>query len=175
MKKQKKVSNSKLKKKYNGHMDSVLLFLEGTFLVFFAVVMLFQIVLGIAVVSGNSMKPTYKNGQSVLFVRVDKSYDRGDVVAIKMPTGDRYIKRIIGLPGDTVELRDGKVYVNGSHYTTGEESGITEPEGEAVSYPLTLGESQYFVMGDNRTDSVDSRTFGPIVGVQIMGVIPENK
>ncbi|MEE0954816.1 MAG: signal peptidase I [Eubacterium sp.] len=175
MKKQKKVSDSKLKKKYNGHLDSLLLFLEGAFLVVVAAVMLFQLVLGIAVVSGNSMKPTYKDGQSVLFIRIDKSYDRGDVIAIKMPTGDRYIKRIIGLPGDTIELKDGKVYVNGTHFTTGEESGITEPEAETVTYPLTLGESEYFVMGDNRTDSIDSRTFGPIVGVQIMGVIPEAK
>lgn len=173
MKKQRKNSNSKLKKKYNGHLDSLLLFMEGTFLVVVAAVMLFQLVLGIAVVSGNSMNPTYKDGQSVLFVRIDKTYNRGDVVAIKMPTGDRYIKRIIGLPGDTVELKDGEVYVNGSPFTTGDESGATEPEADTVTYPLTLGESEYFVMGDNRTDSIDSRTFGPIVGVQIMGVIPE--
>lgn len=85
---------------------------------------------------------------------------RGDVMIFRYPedpTKD-YIKRIIGLPGDTVEIRDGTVYINGAGLS---EEYIKEKPVHSFQ-PLTVGEDEYFVMGDNRNHSSDSRVWGTV-------------
>lgn len=107
--------------------------------------------------TGSSSAPfDLQHGQVVVFYRTPQR------------TEDPLIKRVIGLPGETVEIRDGQVFVNGVT--------IDEPYARGVqttcsSYcgPLTLGPEEYFFMGDNRTVSMDSRSFGPIPASQIVG------
>lgn len=114
-------------------------------------------------VAGDSMNPALKNGDVVLINRLVygiKSPSRGDVVAFR-PNGDvdahYQIKRIVGLPGETVQITDGSVYIDGEEvtdhvYVTGiDYAGLAEE-------PLELGEDEYFVMGDNASASDDSRT-----------------
>jgi len=134
------------------------------------VFVLFTFIFGISEVSGDSMWPTFKSGQRVLYLRTTKNYERGDVVVVKMPGGDEYIKRIAGVPGDTIDIKDGVVYVNGvaesGDYTI---NGETTVEATSTEYPMTLGRNEYYVLGDNRPVSVDSRAFGSVVLGQLRG------
>ena len=125
------------------------------------------------VVDGISMQPTFYTGQFLIVSRVDfllGEPQRGQIVVFKYPLDPQedYIKRVIGLPGETVEIRDTLVYVNG---TPLDESYINEPC-EARYCPdnsWELGANEYFVMGDNRNHSRDSRVFGPVPRQNLIG------
>ncbi|NLG88039.1 MAG: signal peptidase I [Clostridiaceae bacterium] len=80
---------------------------------------------------------------------------------------NRLIKRVIAVPGDTVDICDGKVYINGEIIEEPYVKGITPPMGS--NYPITLKDGEFFVMGDNRENSSDSRSFGPIKRENIEG------
>jgi len=162
-----------LKKKYSGRRMGALVAVEMAAVAAVVFALLFIFVIGIAAVSGVSMEPTYTEGQRVLFLKVVHSFSRGDVVAVRMLTGETYIKRVAAVPGDTVEIRDGVFCINGEAENEVHAHGATEPEGVEVVYPLTLGEDEYFLMGDNREESIDSRSFGTVVPDQIMGLVPD--
>ena len=119
------------------------------------------------------MLPTLANGQSVLAVRPRFSWNqirRGDIVVFRHPMlADRtYIKRIAGLPGEDLRVEGGLVYLNGvlmeEPYLNGPAANRPEHDRE-----WWLGPNEYFVLGDNRSDSQDSRTFGPIDRRLILG------
>lgn len=137
------------------------------------VFVLLRIIFGIAIVKGTSMVPAYKDGDVVLFVRVLNEYRMGDVVLIE--TGnvrEDYFKRIIGLPGQTVDIDDssGEVLIDGEPLAEPYIYVRTVKTG-GLQYPVTLGEDEYFVLGDNRTNSKDSRVFGPIKESEIDGKV----
>jgi len=123
-------------------------------------------------VRGPSMQPTYHTGQRLFVTRYFFSDPgRGDVVVFHPPTAssDDYIKRVIGGPGDRVVVRDGLVTVNGQVL---EESYLGDGIQTLCSgrfCDVTLGPDQYYVMGDNRPNSSDSRAWGPIDGDTIVG------
>lgn len=79
------------------------------------------------------------------------------------------MKRVIGIPGDTIEIKDGQVYLNGKLQEEAYIQGETFEQDGVVRYPLTVQEGQIFVMGDNREISMDSRSFGVVGGRQIKG------
>ena len=85
--------------------------------------------------------------------------------------GDYYVKRVIAAAGDTIEIKDGNVYLNEEILDEPYIQGRTFVQEGAVRYPLTLEEDQLFVMGDNREASMDSRTFGAVGKRQIKGKI----
>lgn len=128
-------------------------------------------------IKGSSMVPNFQDGEYLLTDKI--SYDfgtpkRGDVIVFNAPVaqGEEYIKRIIGLPGETVSVRDGKVYVNGQildekYLPAGlQTSGnLFLQDGQTVTVPA----SQYFVMGDNRPNSSDSRAWGFVTSREITG------
>lgn len=130
----------------------------------------FGVCLGVAVVEGDSMSPALEEGDVGLFLRVGASYRAGDIVLVKTEEGTEYVKRVVGLPGQTVDIREG----TGELLIDGE--ALLEPyvyEGTygktGVEYPLTLGEDEYFVLGDHRENSLDSRNYGPVRGEQLDG------
>ncbi len=119
-------------------------------------------------VSGNSMSPTYKNGQILLATVSGKgNIARGDVVVFReKETNTIMIKRVIGLPGDEVKITSKGIFIN--------ENKFVDIFTESMDFPTVgmnfwrLGESEYFVLGDNRNDSMDSRVYGCINKKQIL-------
>lgn len=112
--------------------------------------------------AGDSMRPTLQNGEIVLMNRLIYNASkpkRGDVIAFK-PNGNENahysIKRVVGLPGETVQIKDGTIYINGEEHVKDIYTFEIESPGIAED-PVKLGEGEYFVMGDNHTSSDDSR------------------
>lgn len=128
-------------------------------------------------VSGRSMVPNLQDGEYLLTEKVSywrSEPKRGDVVVFSAPPTRRqdYIKRVIGVPGDQVEIKDGKVLVNGKLLDEAYlPSEFKTDQGRAIQTGrvYTLGADEYFVFGDNRGNSSDSRDFGPIKGSDIVG------
>lgn len=126
---------------------------------------LFHTVLGVDRVSGSGMRPTMGDGDLVLTERpiAFGSDLLADDLVVWSKDGKSGIGRVVGLPGDTVEVTDdGQFLVNGSAQPS--RSGeTTEPQGgSGVQYPLTLGDGEWFVLGDGRGSAADSREVGPI-------------
>jgi signal peptidase I len=129
------------------------------------------------VVSGSSMEPNFHDKDYLIVDRLTyrtSAPQRGDVIVLKYPkdTSQFFIKRIIGLPGDTISFSQGHVIITNSQYPGGWElnepylPSQTETFGGA---PVTLGAGEYFVLGDNRTASSDSRVWGILPADDIVG------
>lgn len=124
-----------------------------------------------ALVQGSSMEDTYRNNDTVY---VWKLYDiqRGDIVVFNYEkTGEILVKRCIGVPGDTVQIKDDELFVNNNIVRESYvKNGITGNPG-ILKEPITLKEDEYIVLGDNRVVSEDSRYFGVVRGKNIVGVV----
>ncbi len=151
-------------------------FIETVVVALVLAVVLYLFIMTPHEVVGNSMYPTYKNGEYLMANKITYRFtdpQRGDVVIFKYSDTQDFIKRIIGIPGDEVMIKDGSIYINGekldeSNYLA--DSVITNGgsyihEGQSIIVP----EGQYFVSGDNRPNSSDSREFGPISKERIKG------
>ena len=134
-------------------------------------IIVFRFVIGFSVVSGASMDPTLKDGDFVVYYRMVRNYKEGDVVSMRVPSGDFYIKRVMATGGSTVDIYDGKVFVDGTQVTDEHANGITEEETGAVIYPYKVRDGNVFVLGDNREVSKDSRMFGEVNLRQIKGKV----
>ncbi len=126
-------------------------------------------------VDGPSMEPNFYTGQRVIVSRVNYMLERpqrGEIIVFESPDqpgiDPPLIKRVIGLPGETVEIRDTQVYINGREL---DEPYINEACSQSRCADTTweLDSNQYFVMGDNRNRSRDSRSFGPIEREHVIG------
>ncbi len=130
-------------------------------------------------VDGPSMTPTLRNSQYILVDKAEYLFStpqRGDVVVFAYPLdpSEDYVKRVIGLPGDTVKVDgDGTVAVDG---TVINEPYINDPtflcpdeQGDPGAHTWVIGPKEYFVLGDNRGDSSDSRCWGPVPAQNIIG------
>ncbi len=114
-------------------------------------------------VSGESMYPTLKGTEVMILNKLDKEYDRYDIVVVKSPDGD-IIKRVYGLPGETISCEGGIIYINGKKIEDDYGHGKTMDFKE-----VKLKDNEYYVLGDNRMNSKDSRIFGPFTKKEIKG------
>lgn len=140
-------------------------------LLFLAVFLIFRFLIGVSRVSGMSMSPTLSDGTTVVYFRAAEHYDVGDIVSVRMAYGEYYIKRVVAREGDTVDLRDGMLYVNGMPEAGSWAQGLTEVQSASITFPLRVAPGKFFVLGDNREGSVDSRSFGAVARSQIRGKI----
>lgn len=148
------------------------------------------------VVYGSSMEPNFENGQYLIIDELTyhfKDPTRGQTVVLHYPKNHKeyFIKRVVGLPGETVEVDNGRVTIFNQAHPNGTILDETYLPSQGLTYPhdvsiiggkktLTLGEDQYFVMGDNRLASSDSRDWGilqrsEIVGKVFIRVLPLNE
>lgn len=126
-------------------------------------------------VTGSSMSPVLNSGDEVLINRL--AYDFGspqrfDIAVFQKENQSFNTKRIIGLPGETVQIRNNRIYINGSPLNADGDLGIATIAG-AAEYPIELGEDEYFLLGDNRESSEDSRFagIGTIKDSQLIGKV----
>ena len=124
-------------------------------------------------VSGESMYPTLDGGEIMILDKISK-IKRFDVVVVTRGNDDEsLIKRVIGLPGETVEIKEDLIYVDGK--VVEDNYGYYDPdrrgsEGATFSMPeILLDEDEYFVLGDNRLNSIDSHIFGAVKKKEIKG------
>lgn len=132
------------------------------------------------IVKGVSMEQTFSNNDYLIVNRLEYRFDepkRGDIVVFRSPLKpkDHLIKRVIGMPGDTVKIKDGRVYIFNKDFPDGkilDESGYLEPN--TLTYPegeFKVRDDYYFVLGDNRTASMDSRIFEDVSIEYIVGKV----
>ena len=120
------------------------------------------------VVKGASMEPSFDEDEYLIIDELSYHFrlpERGEIVVFHPPKTEEqfYIKRVIGLPGETVQIDEGKVTIFNSEYPNGnvlQESYLTEPT--TGRDRVTLGPDEYYLLGDNRDASLDSRVIGPI-------------
>jgi len=129
------------------------------------------------VVEGQSMEPNFHNNEYLIVEKVSYRFHqpkRGEVIIFKAPNNPQfdYIKRIIGLPGETIKISNSNVYVNDirldeSYLTAAEKTYLTQDP--KITIERSLGQDEFFVLGDNRTHSSDSREFGALNKSNIIG------
>lgn len=130
-------------------------------------------------VSGQSMEPNFENGDYLIIDEISYRFhepQRGDVIVFRAPPqpSTRFIKRIIGLPGETVEIKDGKVMVIKENTEVLDESqylpeGLETLPGSLGDKKVSIPENYFFVLGDNRIVSLDSRAWGLLPKQNIIG------
>src|SRR3989339_619983 len=129
------------------------------------------------IVKGASMEPNFEENQYLIIDELSyrlREIERGEIIVFEPPTNvsQYYIKRVIGLPGETVEINDGKIQIYNDEFP----NGVLIQEGYIDEYTygeeyVVLGQDEYFVMGDNRDVSLDSRAIGPIPKDNIVGKV----
>lgn len=147
-----------------------------TMIVVLAVVFVYHFILSISHVSGDSMSPAFCDGDRVLILRVAKgTIEKGDVIVFETAQGEKLIKRVVAAGGDTVDISKSKggLYVNGEALEEDYIYTVTSITDEKVTYPITVNADCYFVLGDNRTNSKDSRNseIGLVKKEDVMGKV----
>jgi signal peptidase I len=127
-------------------------------------------------VKGESMMPNFSEGDYLIVDEISSYFRdplRGEVIVFKFPNNpsQRFIKRVIGLPGETVEINNNQVAIskNGEVKVLDETAYLVASIETKGSIKITLADNEYFVMGDNRNFSFDSRSFGPVPKDKIIG------
>ncbi len=129
------------------------------------------------IMRGSAMSPTYENGDHLFINKTGCEYKRGDVVVFKYPKDpSKYVlKRIVGLPGETLTIENGSVYITDGNIDTSilvEELYVINAKTDKIDNEIVkLSNKEYYLMGDNRISSLDSRSFGPVKESAFVGKI----
>lgn len=131
---------------------------------------------GLTTVQGSSMEPTLHTGDKLVIDKISKithKIDRGDIIVFNSTPENSgkdkvyYIKRVIGIGGDEIKIINGDVFVNGEKI----DESYADKENSPTNLTMTVPQNSYFVLGDNRDNSNDSRYFGTILHNQVSGKI----
>jgi signal peptidase I len=157
-------------------MKAILREIALTLIMAIVIFLILQFTVQSFIIVGSSMQPNFQDGERLLINKVVYKFnqlERGEVIIFHPPSNQQadYIKRVIGLPGESVEIKDGVVYIHeedGNVFPLAEPYNITEPARKDFKGDK-IPENEYFVLGDNRNNSNDSRNFGPVSREDIIG------
>lgn len=130
----------------------------------------FLCIFGIARSPDQTMSPAFKDGDLVLYYRLDREFAAQDVVVLSVD-GETQVRRIIAVPGDEVDIDENGLKLNGYYQSEQNIYTATVAYEEGIRFPITLGEGEYFVLADNRTNATDSRIYGAVTLDQIKGSV----
>lgn len=163
-------SSEKSVRRYQNFILRVIVILIVIWILFFKVI-------GLTHMPGEDMYPRVDAGDMVLFYRLDKNVQARDVIVIKKTDPDTqrektFIARVVAVEGDTVEITESEsLVINGDTQVEHNIFFATPPYEAYTQYPLTLGEDECFVLGDNRNGANDSRYFGAVNKKEIIGTV----
>ena len=141
--------------------EDLLRLLFKVLVIILAFIALFTFMFGATRLRETAMEPNIKAGDLVIYYRLDKSYVATNVVALNYK-GQTQVMRVVAVAGDTVDMTDRGFVINGNLQSEPDKTKQTLPFKEGVTFPITLQEGEVFVLGDNRTESEDSRIYGAI-------------
>lgn len=127
-------------------------------------------VFGLARCTDNAMSPACKDGDLVLFDRLEQEHLERELVVLSV-NGKSQIRRIVAVPGDTVEVTEEGLFLNGYLQKEADITTSTLPYEEGIRYPVTLKSGEYFVLADHRTNAEDSRLYGLVTKSEIKGTV----
>ena len=130
-------------------------------LIILAVILVFTFMYGMARINDVSMKPAIKDGDLVMYYRLDKRFVSGDIAVFKKD-GRTTTGRVVAVAGDTVDITKDGLMINGATPISQDIYFDTTQFQNGVDFPITVGEGQIFVLGDNRPEASDSRIYGCI-------------
>lgn len=145
-----------------------LLLKAGTFIIFMAITLLF--VFGICRCGDNMMSPAFKDGDIVVYYRLEKEYSQSDAVVVEK-SGETQVRRIVAKGGDKVDITENGLLINGYPQQEKDIFKDTLPYKKGITFPITLKKDKYLVLGDNRTIAKDSRIYGVVKGKEIKGSV----
>lgn len=134
------------------------------------IVLVFSTVYGVSRNADADMNPMVKDGDLVLFYRLEKSYAAGDLAVLQFQ-GQSQVRRVIAIAGDTVDISDAGLLINGALVQEPDIYQDTRRYDTAVVFPLTVGAGQVFVLGDARDNATDSRTYGAVDEKDTLGTV----
>lgn len=150
----------------------LLLGLVSLVVIFSAGFILFRGRMGLIWVEGESMAPTLRSGDIILYVRTGSPMKYGDMILLEPEDGELIVKRVVGLPGDVLDLTlDGHLTRNGTEIDEPEVRYGLQDSTKWVLFPYIVPEGSIFYLGDNRPRSLDSRILGPALEEQIIGKV----
>lgn len=159
-----------MKKKATSLRDDIMFLLGKIFMVGVFITLIFSLVFGITEITDASMTPALNSGDTVLFQRLGQGVVSNDVVVVSMG-GHTYVRRVVAVGGETVDITERGLVVNGFLQQELHIFEDTEIFAEGINFPITLGENQVFVLGDSRARSRDSRIYGAISVDDILGTV----
>lgn len=166
---QKAMSSGKKKAK-TSLLEDVLMLLLKIFIIILVFVLLFTFVFGATRLRQTSMQPNIKEGDLVLYYRLDKSYVATNCVAYRYK-GQTQVMRVVAVAGDTVDMTEDGLVINGALQSEPDPTKETLPFTEGIDYPVKLKYGEVFLLGDDRENSEDSRIYGPVKSRETLGEV----
>lgn len=151
-------------------LSDVLLLLLKILIIILVFVLLFTFLFGATRLNDISMEPNVKSGDLVVYYRLDKDYVATNCVAYKYQ-GKTYVMRVVATAGDTIDMTENGMTINGSLQNEPDSTQETLPYEGGIEFPIKLKTGQVFLMGDNRENSVDSRVFGAVQSKDTLGEV----
>jgi len=150
--------------------DDILFLAAKLIVLVVMVVLMFTVVFGVVRVSDMSMKPAIMEGDLVFYSRMQNSYASGDLAVFEYQ-GVTQVRRVVAVAGDTINVDDKGLYINGYLQQENNIYFDTQNFSEGVILPITLKEGEIFVLGDKRDSADDSRVYGPIKISEVKGKV----